>query len=176
MLSRFARDLRGVSAVEFALIAPILISFYFGMAELTTALMAERRASHAASAIGDLVAQSRVVSGDDVDDIFEIGDRIVSPFPADTLKSCVVSIAADKDGNTTVLWSKANRGFAGCPDEGDPIAVPDNLIDANQGLVQARVEYSYASPINYVLPHPVVFKERFYLRPRQSETVALDED
>jgi Flp pilus assembly protein TadG len=42
-LSRFWRDRRGVSAVEFALIAPVLMIFYFGMAELTEAMMAQRR-------------------------------------------------------------------------------------------------------------------------------------
>jgi Flp pilus assembly protein TadG len=57
-LSRFWRDRRGVSAVEFALIAPVLVIFYCGMAELTQAMMAQRRVSNIASSIGDVVAQN----------------------------------------------------------------------------------------------------------------------
>ena len=49
----FWRDPRGVSAVEFALIAPLLILMYCGMAELSLAMMAQRRLSNIASAIGD---------------------------------------------------------------------------------------------------------------------------
>ncbi len=40
---KFRRDQRGVSAVEFAFIAPVLILFYFGLAEYTQALMAQRK-------------------------------------------------------------------------------------------------------------------------------------
>jgi Flp pilus assembly protein TadG len=42
-LNRWRRDRRGVSAVEFAFIAPVLILFYFGVAELCSALLAWSR-------------------------------------------------------------------------------------------------------------------------------------
>ena len=44
-LPRFFRDRRGVAAVEFAFVAPVLILIYMGLAEVTMALMAERRGS-----------------------------------------------------------------------------------------------------------------------------------
>ena len=40
---RFLGDRRGVSAIEFAFIAPVMILMYFGVAELTQGMMAERR-------------------------------------------------------------------------------------------------------------------------------------
>ena len=49
LLPRFERDRRGVSAIEFALIAPVLIFAYFGLAELSGALLADRRAAQIAS-------------------------------------------------------------------------------------------------------------------------------
>ena len=57
-LRGFLADKRGVSAVEFALIAPILIMIYLALAELTLGMMASRRTSHLAATIGDLAAQS----------------------------------------------------------------------------------------------------------------------
>ena len=39
-LKRLRRDERGVSAVEFALIAPVMILFYFGLAEVTQVMIA----------------------------------------------------------------------------------------------------------------------------------------
>ena len=73
-LKSFWRDRRGVSAVEFALIAPVLVIFYCGLAELTQAMMAQRRLSNIASSIGDLVAQSAQLNDASRDDIF-IGFR-----------------------------------------------------------------------------------------------------
>ena len=56
MLNRFARDRRGSAAVEFALIIPVVMLLYFGMAETTQALLANRRVSVIATAVGDLTA------------------------------------------------------------------------------------------------------------------------
>lgn len=172
MLRKLLKDVRGVSAIEFAFIAPIMILFYLGMAELTMGLMAERRSSHAASAIGDLVAQSQALTNSDVDDIFEIGDELVRPSPVATLKTCVVSLLADEDGTAEVQWSRPNRNPDNCP-SGGTMEVPGNLIAANEGLVMSEVQYVYTSPIANFLPAPITFTERFYLKPRQSTWVKL---
>ena len=55
-LLRLARDTRGLSAVEFALLAPVMISLYFGVAEVGQAFMVQKRQAHVASMVADLVA------------------------------------------------------------------------------------------------------------------------
>jgi Flp pilus assembly protein TadG len=42
---RFARDRRGVSAVEFALLAPIMVALYLGCVEVSDAVSADRKVS-----------------------------------------------------------------------------------------------------------------------------------
>ncbi|MBP8248028.1 MAG: pilus assembly protein, partial [Phenylobacterium sp.] len=69
-LRRFRDDREGVSAVEFALIAPIMILFYFGMAEICQGFMAQKRTQHVASTIADLVAQRETISTATLTDIF----------------------------------------------------------------------------------------------------------
>ena len=91
-LTRFRRDQRGVAAVEFALIAPVLIAMYFGLAEYCQAMMADRKATHVASSIGDLVAQSDQVTAADLADIFAIGKPLIAPFPTTDLKIRVASV------------------------------------------------------------------------------------
>src|SRR3954471_24418606 len=105
LFRRFRRDERGVSAVEFALIAPFMILLYFGLVELCQALIAERKASHVASAVGDLVAQSESVtkatggSGPtSLVDIYSIGSSIMAPFPTTDLKIGITSVTADVNG------------------------------------------------------------------------------
>ena len=41
LIPRLARDQRGVSAIEIALIAPMLITFYMGVTEMCQGFMAQ---------------------------------------------------------------------------------------------------------------------------------------
>lgn len=170
LFRRLARDKRGVSAVEFALIAPALIAFYFGLAELTQAMMAERRASHAASSIGDLVAQSTQISDSTITDIFTIAKAVMSPFPTTTLKMRVTSIVADSAVSPKVAWSKGDGLTA--LGEGSTQTVPSGLISvAGDSVIMSEVQYSYDSPVDYFVPNAVTFNKKFYLRPRKSDKV-----
>ncbi len=170
LFRRLARDKRGVSAVEFALIAPALIAFYFGLTELTQAMMAERRASHTASAIGDLVAQSTQVSTATMTDIFTIGQTIISPFPTTSLKMRVSSVVADASLSPKVAWSSVSGMTALA--NGTVVTVPTGLLTvAGQSVIMSEVSYSYDSPVDYFVPNAVTFTKKFYLRPRKSDTV-----
>jgi len=170
LFKRLGRDRRGVSAVEFALIAPAMIAFYFGLAEITQALLAERRAGHAASAIGDLVAQSSSISNTDITDIFQIATTIMQPYPTNTLKMRVTSVKANAAGATTVAWS---NGSGMTPyGTGAALTVPAGVIAANQSVIMSEVTYDYDSPVNFFMPNAVTFSRKFYLRPRRSDEVA----
>jgi Flp pilus assembly protein TadG len=169
------RDQRGVSAVEFALVAPMLILFYFGLAEATQVMMAERKTIRTASAIGDLVAQNTQLTSANIDDIFKMSEILMTPYPATSqLKICVASIVADADNIKTVSWSRA-KNSAVCPAKGATVAtadVPAALIDANQSLIMSRVTYEYTGPTNKIIKTNPTFTKVFYLRPRQSHVVA----
>ena len=108
MLRRLKTDERGVAAIEFALIAPVAILLYCGFAELTMAMMAERRAAHAASVVADLVAQTSQITGSQVTDVFAVAGAIMDPLPTATLRFRVTSVTADVNGAPKVIWSQGN--------------------------------------------------------------------
>jgi len=168
-LRRLGRDRRGVSAVEFALIAPAMIAFYFGLAEITQALLAERRTGHAASAIGDLVAQSSSVSGTDVTDIFKIAQTIMKPYPTAPLKMRVSSLT-NTSGTTKVDWSSAD-GMTAFQPNAVIAGVPAGVMASGQSVIMSEVTYSYNSPVDFFMPNAVTFSRKFYLRPRKSDKV-----
>lgn len=170
-LKKLGRDRRGVSAVEFALIAPAMVACYFGMAEITQALLAERKAAHAASAIGDLVAQSSSVSSADITDIFAIASTIMSPYSTSTLKMRVSSLTADSTGKPKVDWSTGS-GLTALTAGATVTGVPTGLMTAGQSIVMSEVTYSYDSPVDVMMPNAVTFTRKFYLRPRKSDKVA----
>jgi Flp pilus assembly protein TadG len=173
ILRRFRADKRGAAALEFAIIAPVAILLYAGFAELTMAMMAERRAAHAASVVADLVAQEPQVSTADMTDIFNIGNAIMAPFATASLKLRVTSVIADVNGVPKVAWSQGH-GLAALRKD-DPVAgFPPALLTAGDSVIQADVQYAYTSPLQMTLPTPLSFSNSFYLRPRRSTTVTLN--
>jgi Flp pilus assembly protein TadG len=172
MLRRFSRDRRGVAAVEFALLAPIFILLYCGLAELTMAMMAERQAAHAASVAGDLVAQEVQVTNAEVDDIYNVALAVLKPFPTTSLKLRVSSVKADVNGVPKVVWSKG-YGLGSLGVGATPGGFPANLLLAGDSVIEADVSYTYTSPIGQVMPTPRTFSDSFYLKPRRSPDVTL---
>jgi Flp pilus assembly protein TadG len=170
MLKRFKSDTRGVAALEFALIAPVMILLYCGMAELTMGMMAERRASHAAAVVADLVTQSNQINATTITDIFQVGDAILKPFPTAPLKMRVTSIRADANAVPRVVWSRGD-GMDALIATSTATAVPANLLLAGDSVVMTEVTYTYDSPLHYAVPNALTFHQKFFLRPRQSPEV-----
>lgn len=171
MLRRFRSDRRGVAAVEFALLAPVVIVTYCGLAEVSIAMMAERRAAHTASVIGDLVAQSSSLDTTQLNDIFSVATAIMAPFPSAPLKLRVTSVTADSTGSPKVSWSQGS-GITAMTKTATVVGFPPNLLVAGDSLVQADVQYTFTSPLQYVMHNPIVFSDTFYLKPRAGGAVA----
>jgi len=169
----FWRDRRGVSAVEFALVAPVLLLFYCGMAELTQAMMAQRRLNRLAASIGDVVARTPQLTDARKDDIFRSGETLMLPFNTDDLNLCLVSVVSDANGRDTVDWSEKYPAGAtiDCPAEGEELDIEAGVLPASQSVIMSKASYSYDSPIKLVVPGQIVFRRTIYLRPRLSDQV-----
>ena len=170
MLNRLRKNESGVAAVEFALVAPVLILLYCGLAELTMAMMAERRAAHSAAVVGDLVAQSVSMNAPQMTDIFLVGDAIMKPFSNATLKFRVSSVKADVNGVPKVVWSQGH-GLGAFTAGSTAAAFPPNLLSPGDSVIQADVTYDFTSPILQVLPHALNYSNSFYLKPRRVSEV-----
>lgn len=177
-LTRAGRDRRGVSAVEFALIAPLMIAMYFGLTELCQGFMAQKRMAHAASTIADLVSQTTVVNRDDLTDVFSIGGLIMKPFSPQTLTAQVSSVTVDPQNVARVTWSMGStmdaNGVATLVDGLEPgtaVTIPANVLVEGESLIMTETTYKYATPVRYVMEDLTTFTSRFYLRPRRVDNV-----
>ena len=171
-LRRFVRDCRGVSAIEFAIIAPLLITFYLGMAETTQAMMAKRKASHVASAIGDLIAQDQSVTDAEMTDTWTIGNALLAPFPSTGKLGMRVTSVTMASGVVKVDWSDVGgTGFVKKNKNDTWTGIPAGLIANGQSLIIAETKYPYDSPIKKYVPATLNFTDIYYLRPRKIITV-----
>ena len=169
MLKHFFRDRRGTAAVEFAFVAPLMILLYYGLAELTQGMMADRRTSHVASIIGDLVAQDTQVTQTEMTDIFNVGKAVVAPFPTASLSMRITSVKADAGGTPKVVWSKTSGGMSAL--SGTVTGVPAGLIAANESVIMAEATYVYTSALQKTMTTPITLSQKYYLKPRKGSEV-----
>lgn len=163
IFSRLRRDERGVSAVEFAMLAPVLIAFYFGMAEFCQGYMAQKRMGHVSAMVADLVAQEETVSRNNLDDIFDIGGLIMKPFTTSGLQQRVSSVTRTS-GVAKVDWSRGSGMAARAVNS--TITLPTGLIANGESIIVSEATYDYDSPVDYFMPGITRFSHIYYLRPR----------
>lgn len=168
LIARLIADRRGVSAVEFALLAPVMILIYFGLTQFSLAYMAERRASHSAAMIADLVAQSGKTSVKDLQSVSDIGQMLMKPFAASPLTTRISSVTMDDKGRAWVDWSYTSNSNVLQPlSKLTPIAdLPPGLAGDKESLIIGETRYDYRSAFPDILPTLTTFGRKYYLRPR----------
>ncbi|MES1989438.1 MAG: TadE/TadG family type IV pilus assembly protein [Pseudomonadota bacterium] len=170
----FARDPRGMVAVEFALIIPVMLTLYFGTIETTNALTAARRVTNVAQTAADLTAQVTTISTTDMNDIFAASAAILNPFPTNVAKITVSSVVASPTNanTTTVAWSKVYGG-AIARGTNSSVTLPAGLTTVGSSVIMVEVTYTYTSPVAQFITGPITMKEVAYLKPRRSTSVAF---
>ena len=105
LMARFAGDRRGVSAVEFALLAPVMIALYLGLVEISDGIGIDRKVSLTAATLANLTAQATTITTSEMSNILDASSAIVAPYSASKLKMTVSCLNIDSDKNVTVKWS-----------------------------------------------------------------------
>jgi Flp pilus assembly protein TadG len=166
---RLIADLSGVSAVEFALILPVMLTLYLGGIQISDALSISRKVTHVASSLGDLVSQSKTISDTDMDNILDAAGGILAPYSASTLKMKIYGVKIDANLKATVCWGDGRNATA--PSKGSTVTLPAAVTQKNTFVVVAEVHYDYKPSIGYALTGTFDLNDKFYLRPRLSDTV-----
>lgn len=162
-LNRFWQDRRGVSAVEFALLAPVLLILYFGTAEFCQAFMAQKRLSHVTAQLADITSQDSVVTVDELSDTLAIAGLIMTPYSTTPLLMRISGVTRDANGVAKVDWSQGNMTALA---KDAVVTVPAGLIDNGESIILSEATYVYTSPISSMMKEPITFRRTFYLRPR----------
>jgi Flp pilus assembly protein TadG len=173
------RDQRGVAAVEFALILPVLILLYFGTIETASLFTADRRVANVAGTMGDLVSRAKqTITEDQITDYFQAASAIMQPLPTGPLRQTVSLLSVEADGDVTVVWSRPfNGGVVRADDSVFPLPADQqiNVLAREKGfLVAAEVEYSYRPLFGMVYPNMISLKQTEYFLPRFAGGIEVD--
>ncbi|MGI8525902.1 MAG: TadE/TadG family type IV pilus assembly protein [Pseudolabrys sp.] len=168
-LARLAHDRRGVSAVEFALLAPLMIGLYLSGVEISQGIGIDRKVTITAGAMANLVAQNTSVSDTDIATFFNAASTIMAPYSTTPLKVTVSCLSIDSTGKVTVSWSDTKGGTARAV--GSVVSIPSALAVPSTSIIFAEVSYGYTPTIGHTISGTLTLSDQMYMTPRQSSTV-----
>lgn len=187
-IARFRRDRRGVAAIEFAFIAPILLAMYFVTMEVSQGIETNKKLSRVGSMVADLVTQQSAVTKADLNAIMKIADSTLMPYRRSKPTIIITGINIDEDSEATVEWSRQeiNGAYSVAAANGDKTTVPASLLIANSFLVRVESNLEYKPVITWdpdnksVLGLSAAFDnismgERYYLRPRMTAIITCSD-
>jgi Flp pilus assembly protein TadG len=166
---RFAKDCRGVSAVEFALLLPVMVALYLGSVEVGNGLSAQFKATLAARTVADLASQYSQINNSTMTGILGATIAVMAPFSATGMVVIVSEVSTDSKGKATITWSDALNGTAHTV--GSSVTLPANVNAPNISIVWGEVTYPYNPEFGYVLTGTVNIYQSMYFYPRLSTSV-----
>ena len=166
---RFAAASSGMAAIEFAMIAPVMILMYFGVTEIADAYDANTKATAVASTAADLIAQEKIVCDAEMTDVFTALNAIMYPFPPNNMKIRISSLIDNGNGTVKVAWSDGQNITPRTVNSA--VTIPAGLVTTGGSVIMAEVTYTYNSPAPHFFPTPMPMSDIYYLHPRKVEQI-----
>jgi Flp pilus assembly protein TadG len=174
-LRRFRGDRGGVSAVEFALILPIMVTFYLGSVELGNGLAVQFKTTLAARTVADLTSQYNAIDAATMTQILGAASSVVAPYSGTNMTVVVSEVTTtNSSGAAKVTWSAANSGSA--RSVGSSVTLPSALqtLPTGTALILGEVTYPYSPQFGYVLTGTINMYEIQYFYPRKATCVSYN--
>ncbi|WP_213773637.1 TadE/TadG family type IV pilus assembly protein [Bradyrhizobium sp. dw_78] len=175
---RLIRDRRGLAAVEFAMIVPIMLVLFFGTVEFSSGIAIDRKVTLLARTMSDLTSQSPTLGVSDADftSFFQASQAIMTPYSTTPLKIVISELYVDPTTHKArVEWSKGYQGGAVRATK-SAYALPAALAVDGSYLILSEVSYLYTPTVGYVMSKAgITLSHVAYTRPRQYNCVYYPE-
>lgn len=173
------QERRGVVALEFALVLPMLVLLLTGGVEFGRMLLLSQKLQNGAFILADLAAREEHLSDAKLTAIFPAISSLMEPFEFDTNAVAIVSgVQGIGDGDAEVNWQRSGGGTlahasaVGVP--GGEAAIPEALVLADkETVVVAEIFYEF-QPLFELVLDPMTVHKVAYLKPRLGVLDALE--
>ena len=167
-VSSLRRDQSGVSAVEFAMLLPLMITLYLGAVEISQGVAIQRKVTLTARTVADLASQVTSINNADMTNLLNAASAVVAPFPTGSSRSRSrrwLSTRTASPRSPGAIRSTAPRAV------NSTVPLPTALNVPNSQLIWSEVHYNYVPTIGYVVTGALNLFDQIYMRPRLSDTV-----
>ncbi len=168
-LVSFARDRRGVSAVEFAMLLPLMVTLYLGVVEVSQGVATDRKVTLTTRTMADLASRVSSINNADMSSLLNASAAVIAPYQPAPLKIVLSAVSIDANGVAKIAWSDTLNGTA--RSVGSTVTLPTALNVANTQLIWSEVFYTYSPTFGYVLTGNLNLSDQIYMRPRLSDSI-----
>jgi Flp pilus assembly protein TadG len=166
------RDRRGVAAVEFALIAPMLLILYLGGFEAEECTTVYRKVSLTTYELANISSQYTAMSSTDLSNVFNASSEIMTPYSSSGLSILLTEVVTDASAHATVYKSEAFQGATPLA-AGSPVTLPSGMAQKNTYYIMVQTSYPYTSTVGAGFFPNVTLSDQVVILPRQSASITL---
>lgn len=177
LFAELVDDCSGIAAIEFAVIAPVMLLLFFGTLEFSSGIAVDRKVTLVARTMADLTSQSISVSNTDLSNFTITAQAMMTPYAGAPLNTTITELWIDPStSNARVQWSQGSSPRA----TSSVVTISSNLIAkdstgkviAGQYLIFSEINYLYVPAVGYVMAKAgITLKDTAYTRPRQTSCV-----
>ncbi|MBS0384163.1 MAG: pilus assembly protein [Proteobacteria bacterium] len=164
-LRRFGRERKGLAAIEFAFLLPVMVFVLLASVDLINALGTYRRAENVAASLADVISRDTSVSNAEITGLWSAVAMLMYPDTDTVMSERVSSVMINSATSATVVWSEAHNGATQLS-VGSTVALPPQMMIAGSSLIMAETTYHYTSPMHFLFPSSVNFSHTVYRRSR----------
>lgn len=160
----FGRARQGLAALEFAILAPMMVFLLFGSVDLLDMLDTNRRVQNVAASIADVVARDTEITNAEMTGLWAALSVLMFPDDGVDVDARITSISVETPTRAVVVWSEA-RGMAALG-AGDVIDIPDGMMTTGTSIIMTEAELEYGAPLGFLLAGPATLHHVAYRRSR----------
>ena len=165
----FARERRGIAALEFAILLPVFLILYLGTFEVGQAIAIKLNNSLAARTVADLSSQFTNIYNADMTSILGASTTVMAPYPTQPFSVTVSQVTVDDKGNATIAWSDTLNGTA--RSVGASVTLPAGMNVPGSSLIWGETQYVYTPGLGYVLTGSITLSNQIFMSPRNAPSV-----
>jgi len=173
---RLMRDVRGLAAVEFAVILPVALMLFIGMISVSTGVAVNRKVIILTRTLSDLISQAQTITSVDLSNAFNISAAVMAPYPSGPVQAKISQVYVDKDGVAKVKWGASSNATARSCGDVVTSLVPPGIRIAGTYLIMSEVNYDYVPVVGMtggaLTPPTFHLNDRTFTRPRQTDSVS----
>ncbi|MGA2892592.1 MAG: TadE/TadG family type IV pilus assembly protein [Xanthobacteraceae bacterium] len=166
---RFAAARRGMAAIEFAMILPILMVLFLGTFDGGRAIAIYMKVRSATYALDAITNQYTTISSTVMSSILCAITQMMAPYSSTPAVITISQITISGSGVPTVSWSASQGGTARTV--GSSITIPTALKVDNSYLIFAEVSYTFTPMYGYFSAGAINFSDNLYVTPRSSTCI-----
>lgn len=173
-----SHDESGVSAVEFAIVLPLMLVLYLMAFLLSDMASCNRKVTITARAMADMATRYAALSTstsatNSIATIMAAGTQVLTPYSTDKAMVRISEVCALSTSATTVqvVWSQAQNGTA--LTVGNTFTVASGLFAASGCQILSEVSYTYTPAIGLGTETSLSLYDSIYMSPRLSTTIPL---